>query len=179
MRTTRRANASGEFEAINVRHVVIGDHQMNVGIGLENGQRLGTVFGNTHTEIVTLETAGKQRAGRSTVIDDQHMVAMVGQKATDRLHQHVDGEDIVLQHIVHDVHGEDLFAHAVLHGAGEHNHRNRKIDQIVKRLAIFGTRQVDIGDRQRDRLGGLLVKKLQFLEVTANFHIKTQHLFQG
>ena len=57
-------DAPRELEAVDIGHIVVGDHQGDVGIGLEDVERLLAAFGRADLEIVALEPRGEQRARR-------------------------------------------------------------------------------------------------------------------
>ena len=111
-------------------------------------------------------------------VDDQDMVLVVGEEAADRFRQHVDREDVVLQDIVDDFLGEQLVTRRLLERAGEDDRRNGKIDEIVQRLAVFRARQVDVGNRQRDLLAGLVIGQFQLLEAAADLDIDVEKFLQ-
>ncbi len=94
---------------------------------------------------------------------------MIGQEPADGFRQHVNGEDIVLEDVVDHVLGDQRFTGRLVEGAGKNDGRDRQVDQIFERLAVFRTRQIDVGNRQRHRIGGALVALLQLLERAADF----------
>ncbi|MND82325.1 hypothetical protein D3C80_741530 [compost metagenome] len=174
MRPAHGADAPRQFEAVNVGHVIVGHHEADIGIGLQDFERLGAAICQADAEIIALEAARKQRPRRRAVINDQHMVAVVGEKAADGFRQHIHGENIVLQDIIDHILGDQRFARPLVKGAGENDGRDRKIDQIFQRLALFRPRQVDVGNRQRHRFGRMFVTGLQLLEIAAHFHGNAQ-----
>ena len=178
MRTDGRADAARQLETVDIGHVVVGHHQTDIGIGIEDLQRLGAAFGNADAEIVALQARRQQGARRRAVIDDQDVMALVGQETADRFRQHLDGKHIVLDDIIDDILCQDLVAHLLLEAAGEHDGRNGQIEKIVQRLAVFGARQVDVGNRQRHRLRRDLVGVLKVREVAADIDLDAEQFVQ-
>jgi hypothetical protein len=150
------ADLAGQHVAVHVRHVVVADHQLDVGIGREERQGLGAGAGLDDRVLLDRERPGEVLARRRHVVDDEDARLAVRQGALHRRDQRVQRELVVLQDIVDDVARHDPAARFDVEASREDDGRDAALDGEVDRLAVGRVRQVQVdhGDAVGFRLLG-------------------------
>ena len=172
------ANAPRQLETVDVGHIVVGDDEADVGVLLQRLNSGHAVFRRTDPEIVAFEPACQQRARRGAIVHDQHVMALIGQEAAYRFSQHIDGKDAVLDDVIDHFLGQQPFANAVLESRRENDRRHAEVNEVVQRLAVFGTGKVDVGNGECDGFRIEFIRLLEIFERPADLDINAEKFFQ-
>ena len=142
-----RAQATGEFVPLHAGHFLVDDGQADIGIGIQHRQPGFAVGGFDHAEAVHREQGRRVLACGARIVDDQRGDPPVAFQSLHQPHQVIDAAGCVLQHVVHDLPAQHLFAHGIVVDAADHDRgqlaRQEELDDLV--VAAIGQHQAGDG----------------------------------